>query len=83
MEKKLDEVITGLIILILLNLCMMITVMAIGFNTRDLVLKPTHHNIDVRLKQIDEKLEMFENAIPYDAARLKRIDGEIRGNFNE
>ena len=39
-------------------------------------------NIAIKLNDIRDTLQMCEESVPYDIERQRRIDGEIRGDFN-
>lgn len=40
------------------------------------------NDIIIKLNDIRTTLQMCEESVPYDPERQLRIDGEIRGNFN-
>jgi hypothetical protein len=77
-DDKFSVVQNFIMIQIILTLLLICVIAATGLENR-----ANTEKARTQLENISSQLEIFQHAIPYDPVRKKRIDAEIRGNFNE
>ena len=78
LDAKFSAVHNFIMIQIVLTLVLIAVVAVIGGENRT-----DTEKTQLQLKNISRKLEIFQDSVPYDPARKKRIEDEKTGNFNE
>lgn len=78
LDAKFSAVHNFIMIQIVLTLVLIAVISVVGGENRT-----DTEKTQLQLENISHKLEIFQDSVPYDPARKKRIKAEKTGNFNE